>query len=387
MIRIIKKLGLLLMAVSLVSLSLPAPIILAVPTTTVEVNEGATITIDPDGEIVANAGFPGFVPATGIPVDIKGIVVSENGTGLAGWEFILNWDADVIEVDNIILGYDANNVFHWGLTPGTIDNTAGNTTYIGTTTTEPYSAANITMLLIGITAVGHYGDSTTLSVTVTDLIDDERVAVPTTTVNALIEIPLGTLESIEVTPDPASMELGDTLQLSANGTYSSGGDAEIADTVNWDSSDTNVATIDAAGLATAVGEGTTDITAELDGVTSDPVVTLTVVNGDVDHIDILPATAGITADDTQTYTANATNTHGGTWDVTAGTTFSINGSAGGSFTDNVYDPEVVGSWTVTGNHTASGLQDTAALTVTVGAADAIVIEPSTATITADGTQA
>ncbi|MFC2057089.1 CARDB domain-containing protein [Chloroflexota bacterium] len=199
--RITKKLGLLLMMVSLVALSLPAPIILAQILTTVEVNEGTTITINPGDEIVANAGYPpASIPATGIPVDIKDIVVSPGATGLSGLEFILNWDANVIHVDSLKLSYDANDNLGWGLTVGAIDNVGGSVTYICTTTQEPYSAANLNILLIGITAVGSYGDSTTLTVTVTDLIDDERVTIPTTTVNALIEIPLGTAVTPPVTP-------------------------------------------------------------------------------------------------------------------------------------------------------------------------------------------
>ena len=83
------------------------------------------------------------------------------------------------------------------------------------------------------------------------------------------------LESIGVTPVTASILNGLTQQYTATGTYSDASTADITSSVIWASSNTGVATIDLAGLATGVGEGNTDITASLGSVESD-VATLTV---------------------------------------------------------------------------------------------------------------
>jgi hypothetical protein len=105
----------------------------------------------------------------------------------------------------------------------------------------------------------------------------------------------------------------------------------------------------------------------------------------LDYIVISPDTATITAGDSQVYTAEAFNSSGSSLgDVTSSTTFSIETGAGGSWDDNEYDSEYVGTWTVTGEY--DGLTDTAILMVTVGSLDYIIISPDTATITAGDSQ-
>jgi len=81
--------------------------------------------------------------------------------------------------------------------------------------------------------------------------------------------------SIEVALESDTIGVGDTVQLTSTATYSDGTIVDITGQATWNSSDTDVATINAEGLATGEGAGTAEITATLDGVTSDP-VTLTV---------------------------------------------------------------------------------------------------------------
>lgn len=77
-----------------------------------------------------------------------------------------------------------------------------------------------------------------------------------------------TLVSVSVTPTSASRTVGETQQFTATGHYSDASTANLTSTAVWSSSNTAVATID-AGSATAVGEGTTNITASYGGTTSD----------------------------------------------------------------------------------------------------------------------
>ncbi|MFC1939781.1 Ig-like domain-containing protein [Chloroflexota bacterium] len=208
--------------------------------------------------------------------------------------------------------------------------------------------------------------------------------------NATVTISPGTLTSINVTPVAPTISIGQALQFSANGTYT-GGWADITNSATWISSAPGVATInttgqDNPGLAVAVSAGTTGITASLDTVTSNPVRTLTVETGTADNITISPKSSSISTSQTQAYSVNATNMYGGIWNATSDTTFTINATAGGSFTGTspkVYIPQNVGTWIVTANHTATGETDTATLTVTPGALHHITISPSSSTITAD----
>jgi trimeric autotransporter adhesin len=77
------------------------------------------------------------------------------------------------------------------------------------------------------------------------------------------------LSSIQVNPATASVgTVGGTAQFSAMGTYTRSGhpstSQNITSTVTWASSSIHVATINSAGLATAVGNGSTSITATMD---------------------------------------------------------------------------------------------------------------------------
>ena len=294
----------------------------------------------------------------------------------------LDYDHDYLEVQSITDGLRFPNVVSDFAVAGEINFTGMTTSFFPHDTFTVYT---VTFLATDLTASTTISFHTAMDMRKTDAMKAGSKLRSTT--DATVTITPGTLVSIEVTPDPASMVLGETLQFSANGTYT-GGTANITATVTWDSSDTDVATINSAGLATSVAAGTTDITASLDGITSDPVVTLTVTTGAVDHIELSPETATITADETQGYSVEALNSLGGSWNGTAATIFTINATAGGSWTANVYTPETVSPpgtpWTVTAN--CSGKIDTANLTVTVGALEHIVISPDTATITADEVQ-
>ena len=76
-----------------------------------------------------------------------------------------------------------------------------------------------------------------------------------------------TLGSIAVTPANATNLVGATQQFTATGTYSDGSTQNLTSQTAWSSSKTNVATINASGLATAVSAGSTTISAALAGVT------------------------------------------------------------------------------------------------------------------------
>ena len=83
------------------------------------------------------------------------------------------------------------------------------------------------------------------------------------------------LVSLAVTPANPTVALGATQPFTATGTYSDATTKDLTTTVTWTSSVPATATINTSGVATAVGLGTTAITARLGEVTS-PAQTLTV---------------------------------------------------------------------------------------------------------------
>ncbi len=92
-----------------------------------------------------------------------------------------------------------------------------------------------------------------------------------------------TLVSIEISPAISSISLGANQQFMSTGKYSDNSTKDLTDSVNWDSS-TGAATISnergSEGLVTTMAEGTTTITATLEGIsgTTELEVVLTVID-------------------------------------------------------------------------------------------------------------
>ncbi|EPL1953323.1 Ig-like domain-containing protein [Citrobacter freundii] len=75
---------------------------------------------------------------------------------------------------------------------------------------------------------------------------------------------------ITVTPETASVDVGDTTSLTA--TLAPAG---ATDTVTWESSDPEVATVSASGVVTGVAAGTATITARARTFTDTATITVT----------------------------------------------------------------------------------------------------------------
>jgi hypothetical protein len=93
--------------------------------------------------------------------------------------------------------------------------------------------------------------------------------------STVLTVTAPTLQSIGVTPINPSVDKGLTEQFAATGTFSDNSQQNLTSQVTWSSATTSVATITAAGLASAVGAGTSTISAKLNGVTGSTVLTVT----------------------------------------------------------------------------------------------------------------
>jgi uncharacterized protein YjdB len=89
--------------------------------------------------------------------------------------------------------------------------------------------------------------------------------------NAFLTVTPAVLASLSITPLSASIAVGGTQQFTATGTMTDGTAATLG-TVTWMSSAPAAATVDTTGLATAVGAGSTNISASSSGITSNSVV-------------------------------------------------------------------------------------------------------------------
>ncbi|MCW5868013.1 MAG: Ig-like domain-containing protein [Candidatus Eremiobacteraeota bacterium] len=85
-------------------------------------------------------------------------------------------------------------------------------------------------------------------------------------VNDLVNVP--SVVSLAINPQSASAHVGQRIQLEANATLSDGQQIDIAQFVNWTSSDPSLASVSATGLVSAKLPGTVTITATRGSATS-----------------------------------------------------------------------------------------------------------------------
>lgn len=120
------------------------------------------------------------------------------------------------------------------------------------------------------------------------------------------------VDEIQVSPSSQSMGVGQTFQFTALGVIGHGNHPstteDVTDLVAWSSSTPTVATINATGLATGVGAGSTTITAKMNGftgvVTATATLTVTGSSGgggggnptvDVTSISVIPGAQSVAA--------------------------------------------------------------------------------------------
>ncbi len=123
-----------------------------------------------------------------------------------------------------------------------------------------------------------------------------------------------TLVSIQVSPDGASIAVGQSQQFTATATYSDGSTADVTGTAIWTSSSPLAAIVAPGGLVTGVSPGTVDITATMGTVQGS--VTLTVTAPTLVSIQVSPDSASIAVGQSQQFTATATYSDGSTADIT-----------------------------------------------------------------------
>ncbi|WP_051241329.1 Ig-like domain-containing protein [Vibrio litoralis] len=190
-----------------------------------------------------------------------------------------------------------------------------------------------------------------------------------------------TLETLTVSPATATLANGLTKQFNATATFSDNTTQDVTSSVSWSSSDTNVADIDVAGLATASTKGTTTITASLSSQTS--TAALTVSNATLVSLTIEPDSITMAKGDRASINVIAKYSDGRSEDVTAqATLISDNSSVAGVNVDNTVQAAGVGSANITASLNAKQ-SDPIPVTVTAATVDSITIEPTVLSLLVD----
>ena len=122
-----------------------------------------------------------------------------------------------------------------------------------------------------------------------------------------------TLVSISVTPQTASIAPGTTIPFRALENFSDGSAVDVTSSATWSSATPAVATVSNLGVATAVGAGSTTISAAFGGLAGSATLTVAALQS----ITISPANPGVTlVGGTQQFSATGTLSNGATQNLT-----------------------------------------------------------------------
>lgn len=188
-----------------------------------------------------------------------------------------------------------------------------------------------------LTATGNYSDGTSQNLTsqVTWKTSDSSLASASTsgllttfkqgsvTVSATegtvagtfaIQVTQATLSSISITGG-ASLAAGLSEQLSAKGTYSDASAQDITSQVTWQTSDANIATVNASGLLTSLKAGSVTITSSLNGTSA--VANVTVTSATLTAISVGVPSPSLASGETEQLSATGVYSDNSTQDLTA----------------------------------------------------------------------
>ncbi|HXY16172.1 MAG TPA: Ig-like domain-containing protein [Terriglobales bacterium] len=197
--------------------------------------------------------------------------------------------------------------------------------------------------------------------------------------------------SITISPNQATIPLGNTQPFTATATYSDGTMKDVTQTGHWTSTESNVATIsnakNTAGVATSKGLGTTTIGISLDRVSA--TAALTVSAAALVSIAISPSAPSIPLGQTQQFTATGAYTDGSTKDITSVVTW-VSSSANVAIISNASGNNGLatsaGAGTTNISATQGNISSSTTLTVTAPELVSIAIAPLNASISLGTTQ-
>jgi predicted outer membrane repeat protein len=253
-----------------------------------------------------------------------------------------------------------------------------------------------------LTAVGTYSDGSTADVTLTAAwssnnavladVSAKGLVTGVSTGNTTIVAQLGavkgkatvkvlpTLSSIAITPAKIKLAANATQALSAMGYYSNATTKDLTSGVTWTSSDPAVAYVSGAGLLVAVTPGTATISATTSSASPSPVTgtaAVTVSTATLASLAVTPVTKQLPKGTSQQLSVTGTFSDRTTQDLTAPVvTWSSSAPAVATVNaDGLVSAVGTGVALVTARHVASGITDTATITVTAAKLTAVTVTP------------
>ena len=192
--------------------------------------------------------------------------------------------------------------------------------------------------------------------------------------SASVTVGQAALVGITVTPNPSSVPLGESEQLTATAKFSDGSTQNVTQSVTWASSGTGIATVNSAGSVLATGGGTANITATMG--TTNGTASVTVGQAALIGITITPSQSSLPIGESEQLAATGNFSDGSVQNLTQAVLWSSSGSAIASVSSaGSVVANALGSATI--NATAGAVTGSAGLTVTPAVVVSLNIVPAT----------
>ena len=135
------------------------------------------------------------------------------------------------------------------------------------------------------------------------------------------------LTSVSLSPTSTSVQVGQTQQFTATGSYSDGSSKDLNQSATWTVGNGSIAKI-ATGLATGLAAGSTTVQASMQGISGSAALMVQPVPPSLKTITLSPATATLAVGQTQQFTASGSYSDGSSKDLTQSAAWTV---ANGSF--------------------------------------------------------
>lgn len=255
------------------------------------------------------------------------------------------------------------------------------------TSTATWSSSNTSVATVGNSG-GTFGTATGVSSGSATISASFSFAGASATGNASLTVSSGTLVSISISPSGGLVAPGATFGFVATGQYSDGShQALFGSIVSWSSSDTTIATVSTAGVATGQSPGVVTVTAQSGSVTG--TANLVVESSALVAIQVSPTNAGVPVGFQTQFSAIGMFANGDSQNLTGSVTWTSSAPSIATISNTGGSIGVV-TGVQPGNATISaafgGLVGNATVTVKNVTLTAIAVTPSSPSIALGSTQ-
>jgi trimeric autotransporter adhesin len=183
-----------------------------------------------------------------------------------------------------------------------------------------------------------------------------------------------TVSSIQVAPVTKSIGVGGTQQFTATALLSDKTTKDITSSAQWASSDSNLASIDASGMASGSASGTVSITAQSGTIQGTATLNVTAAAANLSSIVISPAASSMPVHTSQQFTATGSYSDGSSADLTALVAWSSSSTATATISlAGLANSVAAGSTNISANF--AGISASTTLTVAAPTIASIAVTP------------